>query len=183
MSISEIVILHCAPTLAGLKPASLFTCHKAEYPDLKAELAYLNAQLNSRNIFFQIVASRPTYDLVMIYEGTLLWNHIQGEGEAEFLRSYGYKLEDLKETLRQLMVQMQNNDFPHEVGIFLGYPLEDVKSFIREGGRNYKDIGYWKVYHNEVKAHEIFKTYKRCVEFFQKRFHRGVRLEQLVLQP
>ena len=36
--------------------------------------------------------------------------------------------------------------FPHEIGIFLGYPLADVAGFIRNKGRNCKCIGTWKVY-------------------------------------
>lgn len=183
MSISEIIILHGAPTLAGLKPASLFTCHKKEYPNLNADLAYLNEKLESRNICFHIVASRPTYHLVLLCDQRLLWAHLQHKDRKAFLASYGYPIQSLDEAINQLKCRMEHTDFPHEVGIFLGYPLEDVKSFIEENGKNYKDIGYWKVYHDEHKAHEIFQAYQRCVKFFQNSFHRGIRLEQLALQP
>ena len=40
---------------------------------------------------------------------------------------------------------LRNQEFPHEMGLLLGYPVEDVKGFIRNGGENCLYIGYWKV--------------------------------------
>ena len=37
-------------------------------------------------------------------------------------------------------------EFPHEVGILLGYPLEDVRGFMGSGGRNPLFRSQWKVY-------------------------------------
>ena len=35
-------------------------------------------------------------------------------------------------------------DFPHEIGVFLGYPLTDVVGFIENQGRNFTCCGCWK---------------------------------------
>ena len=32
--------------------------------------------------------------------------------------------------------------FPHEIGLLLGYPVEDVLGFIRYQGKNYLYTGY-----------------------------------------
>lgn len=53
-------------------------------------------------------------------------------------------------------------EFPHELGILLGYPPEDVEGFRRELGRNCKLNGYWKVYGNEKKAQARFDQFTRC---------------------
>ena len=37
-------------------------------------------------------------------------------------------------------------DFPHEIGVFLGYPLEDVVGFIRHRGKCFTCCGCWKSY-------------------------------------
>ena len=42
----------------------------------------------------------------------------------------------------------KGNDFPHEIGAFLGYPLCDIKGFLNCQGKNYLHSGYWKVYAN-----------------------------------
>lgn len=39
--------------------------------------------------------------------------------------------------------------FPHEIGLFLGYPPEDVQGFLADpGGGRCKLCGHWKVYHD-----------------------------------
>ena len=49
--------------------------------------------------------------------------------------------------------------FPHEVGILLGYPIEDVEAYIENSGENYLLCGYWKVYHNVEEAGKIFNNF------------------------
>ena len=50
--------------------------------------------------------------------------------------------------------------FPHEMGVFLGYPLGDVKGFIEHHGKEYLCSGYWKVYQDEQKAKSTFQLYQ-----------------------
>ena len=49
--------------------------------------------------------------------------------------------------------------FPHELGVFLEYPLYDIQEFMRQGGKNSKICGYWKVYDREDYAKNIFSLY------------------------
>ena len=37
-------------------------------------------------------------------------------------------------------------NFPHEVGLMLGYPVEDVRGFMADGGRGAKVVGRWRCY-------------------------------------
>ena len=50
--------------------------------------------------------------------------------------------------------------FPHEMGVLLGYPVEDVRGFMEQNGQNALYQGYWKVY-----AH-VPDVYKRQYEGF-----------------
>jgi hypothetical protein len=52
--------------------------------------------------------------------------------------------------------------FPHEVGIFLGYPLEDVKAFEVMSGRACRYSGFWKVYSDVDTAQKQMEIYKSC---------------------
>lgn len=56
----------------------------------------------------------------------------------------------------------KEGEFPHEMGIFLGYPIKDVIDFINNKGRNCLFTGYWKVYNNLNTALMIFETYNRA---------------------
>lgn len=51
-------------------------------------------------------------------------------------------------------------DFPHEIGLFLGYPAEDVKGFIENKAACSKCSGCWKVYGDEQAARILFKNIK-----------------------
>lgn len=64
------------------------------------------------------------------------------------------------------------DDFPHEIGIFLGYPLADVTGFIKNKGRNYLLCGMWKVYRQEETAATAFQYYRRMKEQAVRRLER-----------
>ena len=71
--------------------------------------------------------------------------------------------------------------FPHEIGVFLGYPLEDVIGFIKNSGQNSICTGCWKVYYNECEALKLFKRYKKCREVYQRLFKQGKTVLQLTV--
>lgn len=50
-------------------------------------------------------------------------------------------------------------EFPHEIGVFLGYPLSDVRGFLEDEGRNCAYVGYWKVYDNVHSKIRLFQRY------------------------
>ena len=60
----------------------------------------------------------------------------------------------------------ESGEFPHEVGLFLSYPPEDVKGFIDHRTNNFKCAGLWKVYGDEEKARSLFAKYKKCTEIY-----------------
>ena len=72
--------------------------------------------------------------------------------------------------------------FPHEIGVFLGYPLSDVIAFMRDGGRGCRCSGCWKAYTNECEAMRIFQRYKACRAAYQTLFRAGWPLERLTVR-
>ena len=64
----------------------------------------------------------------------------------------------LAELLHRLVLRA---DFPHEVGLFLGYPLEDVQGFEADS-RAFKYAGTWKVYGDPAEAARRMALYKSC---------------------
>ena len=74
----------------------------------------------------------------------------------------------------------RESDFPHEVGLFLGYPPRDVEGFIREKARRAKCTGAWKVYGDEEVARKTFALYKRCTRACRDDYLRHRSLERLI---
>ena len=58
--------------------------------------------------------------------------------------------------------------FPHEIGLFLGFPVEDVKAFIEKDGHDCLTCGFWKVYCNKSQALETFRQYKICARIYNE---------------
>lgn len=91
------------------------------------------------------------------------------------LEAYGYHMRNLDEMLKRLaqrvrQISSRKLGFPHEIGVFLGYPKEDVEGFIHNEGRKYLMIGYWKVYSNPSRAKMIFKSYDQAKEGVVREF-------------
>ena len=72
-------------------------------------------------------------------------------------------------------------EFPHEVGLFLSYPPEDVKGFIDHRAGGFKCTGLWKVYGDEEKARSLFEKYRKCTEIYCTLWQSGSKLEQLAV--
>ena len=72
--------------------------------------------------------------------------------------------------------------FPHEVGLFLGYPPEDVLGFMKSSREGVKCVGCWKVYGDEARARAAFWRFQRCREVFEENVQRGRKLEALIVR-
>ena len=61
------------------------------------------------------------------------------------------------------------------MGLFLGYPPEDVRGFIENRAAGCKLIGCWKVYGDVDAAKEKFASFERCT-----RACKGKALDQIL---
>jgi hypothetical protein len=120
--------------------------------------------------------------LVFFYKPEILHKVIMEESVQRVLCSFGYPEENqtlkgsvpggpapeepaLQSYLAVLRTRFfEWEEFPHEIGFFLGYPQDDVLGFIQEKGRNYKYCGLWKVYGNVSTALDLFQQYEDCRE-------------------
>ena len=65
----------------------------------------------------------------------------------------------LEHANRQTFKGGESGEFPHEVGLFLSYPPEDVKGFIDHRANDFKCAGLWKVYGDVEQARAAFRLY------------------------
>ena len=71
-------------------------------------------------------------------------------------------------------------DYPHEVGVLLGYPLSDVRAFIERRGAGGEAVGAWKAYGDVPAARAAWERLRVCERETQARFERGATLEELI---
>ena len=179
-SVEKLLALHCAPALAGVKPSNLFTLHFSEGRPEARELREAAESLLACGVKMEILCECERYALVLVYREELLAAAMGPEAE-DFLADYGYKRGlTLAEKIARLRPRLGKcGEFPHEIGIFLGYPVEDVRGFIANEGRNFKACGAWKVYGDGERAAGLFESYRRCTEYFCAMMERGARIVQL----
>jgi hypothetical protein len=73
-------------------------------------------------------------------------------------------------------------DFPHEIGLFLGYPPEDVRGFMEHRGCGCKCVGCWKVYGDVQRAAELFARYQQCTDIYLHAWQNGKSIEELAVR-
>ena len=84
--------------------------------------------------------------------------------------------------LGQLMRRFRSeSEFPHEIGLFLGYPPEDVKGFIDNNAENCKCVGAWKVYGNPEEAEKVFERFRKCTKAYSEQLLKGRSVERLIV--
>ncbi|MBQ9991440.1 MAG: DUF3793 family protein [Lachnospiraceae bacterium] len=176
------LINNCAPTLAGIKCAGLFSYHYSSLTTVLRELAQLSGRLKAKGVYIDVLAWRKQAVLLYLYRPTLLEKELKKEGVGELLQQYGYSGRKTDNYLSHLKRRIQESDcFPHEIGIFLGYPIEDVIGFIQNEGKNCKCCGFWKVYCNEQETGRYFEKLKKCNRVYSQVFAAGRSLLEMTV--
>ena len=133
--IENLIAYHCGPALAGIKPANIVACYKDKIPNVHAEIERLNRQLNCRDIHLERLCECEKRVLLMVYRSQALCSYLQNDEIRALLSAFGYgEQESLKVYLDRLKTRLAEQDFPHEIGAFLGYPAHDIYGFIRHRG-------------------------------------------------
>ena len=185
MEFDQALVEHGALTLAGLKPASLFRFLPGEGGDFVGRFLACRALLDSRGLELTILKGcrrRGEY-LLCLYRRRDLAAVLERPEHRRFLRGMGYApWTGARDCLRQLAARLcLEGEFPHEIGVFLGYPLSDVKGFIRHKGKNFTLCGCWKCYGDPRQAARQFRRFKECTNVYRRRFAAGATLRQLTV--
>lgn len=176
------LIEHCAPTLAGMKCASLFNYFYEEEQLVREELEEINKLLNKKDVYLDVLAWRGKSALVYVYRTTMLKSVLKQPEVFKLLEKYEYESCKIESCLGYLKHRLAScSCFPHEIGIFLGYPLEDVKGFIDNGGEKCESCGLWKVYCNKEEKDKIFLKIKKCKEVYLQAFCEGMELSRMTV--
>ena len=120
--------------------------------------------------------------LIYVYRPSQLNKDFQDVGVCQLLAQQGYCTENCQQCVVRLIHKLRENaEFPHEIGLFLGYPCEDVKRFIENKAARAKCVGCWKVYGDAEKAQRQFERFKKCTKVYQKQYANGRPLTKLTV--
>lgn len=174
----ELIVRHCAPTLANLKTGSLFVCPITDRPSFFSSLRSLNELLVPKGLRALPLRIREHSALVYLYRPSRLKKDLEDPAAIKILQDHGYSC--YGKCLPKLIERVRaSEEFPHEIGLFLGYPPEDVQGFLDH--RPCKCSGCWKVYGDENKAKKTFDLYKKCERVYCHQLARGIDIERLTV--
>lgn len=176
----KIFIRHCSPTLAGIKTANLFTSQFEVVEELRVCMREWNGILVKKGIRVLPLRYRDKRALIYVYRPSRLIKDLGNYDACKLLKEQGYTGDTPERCLVQLIQKLKESmEFPHEIGLFLGYPPEDVYGFMQNKAKGYKCVGGWKVYGDVVQARKTFAKYKKCTEIYCAQFAQGKSMERL----
>ena len=170
--------LQCAPVISGIKISNLLTIPAKS-------LRELSVVLKKTELSFRILYPGRERLVILIYREAKLREYLSREEVMAFIYKCGYETSDISKIfpvfVKRYMRYMElKQDFPHELGLFLGYPIEDVEGFIKENGKNYLYSGYWKVYKDAELKIRLFKNYEKVQTEIVRLLYEGLDIMDII---
>lgn len=176
------LVRHCAPTLAGIKCGSMFRV-SSDLVGILPKISELEFRLSHRGIRIEILQMDDDGCLVYVYRPRSLQARLDDPEVREFLDLYGYAQHSLGSTLAELCDRFIHcRTVPPEVGVFLDYPMDDIRGYIENGGRCSRCIGCWKVYGDVDAAEKRFRCFKKCKDVYTRRLTEGCSILRLTVR-
>ncbi len=178
----EFLVRYGAPTLAGIKTGNLFSVKYSHKEKLFKELRELNHVLCPKGIRIIPMQLKAKRALLYLYRPKDLMRDLRDSKARTILQESGYCPENADQCVAHLMERLKKDEgFPHEIGLFLSYPPEDVQGFMENRAAGYKMVGAWKVYGDVEKARRTFDLYDKCTSAFCKMWGSGVPISRLAV--
>ena len=177
----EMIVRLCSPTLAGIKIANMFNCDCSSPAELRRTVRTLNQRLFHKGLLIIPVKFFENKALIYVFRPKLLNEYLKNDEVRRILDLRGYDTNNMNSCMRLIISRLQKDSFPHEIGIFLGYPPEDVQGFIDNKGKNFKICGHWKVYGDEQKCCKYFRRCEACTRDYLNSYRSGNTIERLTV--
>ena len=168
------LIFYASPTLTKLKVACIYNLNDLD--DLEECIQYYNELLNKKDIYLKVLKIKGR-SMIYVYQKEKLNKLCACKQIQNIFKKYNYNCTSLDTLILDLQKRLNDYDFLHEIGLFLGYPMTDVLGFIE--GKEYLSVGYWKVYSHVKNCQHTFDKYHKCTHELCKRFNQGESVEQI----
>lgn len=170
--------LQCAPLITGLKVSNLLIIPKGNEEVVKRIL-------NRTGISYYRLIQTRTKTTFLLFRRNELEEFLSDENVKNVFRKAGYKSLQIGKILRTFSLRYEaymqgDKSFPHEMGLLLGYPVEDVVGFVENNGKNFLYSGYWKVYKNQKAKVKLFDKFKVAEETLIHLLSNGLSMSDII---
>lgn len=170
--------LQCAPLITGLKVSNLLIISKGNEEVVKRIL-------NRTGISYYRLIQTRTKTTFLLFRRNELEEFLSDENVRNVLMKAGYKSLQIDKILRTFSLRYEayiqgDKSFLHEMGLLLGYPVEDVVGFVENNGKNFLYSGYWKVYENQKAKVKLFDKFKVAEETLIHLLSNGLSMSDII---
>lgn len=156
------IVMQCAPVIAGLKISNLLIVSNGDREHVKTIM-------KKTGLCWKEMLNLNEQTTFLVYLPQKLKEYLKQQKVQELMKKLGYQsctqqalVENVQKKYRNYM--LYRSTFPHEMGLLLGYPVEDVCGFIENDGKNFLFSGYWKVYDNMPAKKKLFLKFEQARE-------------------
>ena len=150
--------------------------------DFRQDITAFNRTMRKKGIRIIPLKVSDTCALIYLYRPDMLDKDLKDPVAVNILKRFGYSISSPDRCVVDLVRRLNSSPvFPHEIGLFLGYPPSDVDGFINNPNEGFCAVGYWKVYSNADEAIRVFERSTKCTEEYGRMLNSGRTLEQLVV--
>ena len=155
---------------------------KNQIAELTAEIRELNRILVPKGLRLLPLRYQDHTALLYLYRPAELRVDLKDQLAEALLADAGYSGKSSEQCVAYLAKRFRSGgEFPHEVGLFLSYPPQDVRGFIENHAVNYKCAGLWKVYGDEALARRLFDKFRKCTDIYCALWRAGSGIDQLAV--
>ena len=178
----ETIISQCSPTLAGLKTGNMFIYPYSTAEEMRVAVRRWNRAFSEKGLRVLPLKYNGRSALIYLYRPSMLSRDLQNKTAYNILTKCGYGFRSPETCIAQLIKRMADyGEFPHEVGLFISYPPQDVRGFIENHAVNYKCAGLWKVYGDVELAQSLFTKFRKCTDIYCALWRAGSSIDQLAV--
>lgn len=182
MCLNEKFAFNCGPTLSGIKPSNLFSISKQEAIDYADELDDINELIRDKGLNVVELCRCDKRKLIFVYNAKQISSFLNPTIK-EYLHKLNYPNSiHIEDYIQYLIWRLEYlvDQFPHEIGFFLGFPEEDVFGYIYNQGKECQCKGYWKVYGDANFSKCLFDKYERCRYDCLSKLRKGAHIRDIM---
>ena len=175
--------------IAGVKPAAVFgfrpRASRCQDDMVSRAIDAYARRFAAEGVMMHLLGERGGAQMLVVWRPRLVAKLLESASNRDFLTRRALPATGADALMRALAERMiacyaRHAEFPHEVGLVLGFPLEDVEGFIADGGRGSIARGRWRVYGDPRVARKRFERLERVERHVRRLYSEGVPMRELL---
>lgn len=163
-------ILHMiGPVILGSKPAEIVNIPGSSEEKIMKIYQIKSFFSNCCKVKFIVINTHDGGKRVLFINEKSLEKVLSNKRSINFLKFMGYSNHDgINGYMKELILRLESTDFPHEIGVFLGYPLKDVLGFMGYGNKELVEVKNWRIYGDKEVSYEVYNSFLRDKEIMKE---------------